>query len=54
MDIYPELPPVPVRGEPEVEEAPPEGPGRLTGVVIATILGFLVVLGGLVVSGTRG
>jgi hypothetical protein len=40
MDPYPELPPPPYGGEPEVEDAPPERPGRST-----------VVLGGLVAVG---
>jgi hypothetical protein len=51
MDPYPELPPPPFGGEPEVEDAPPERSGRSTGVAIAAILGFLVVLGGLVAVG---
>jgi hypothetical protein len=51
MDHYPELPPPPFGGEPEVEDAPPERSGRSVGVAVAAILGFLVVLGGLVAIG---
>jgi hypothetical protein len=51
MDPYPELPPPPFGGEPEVEDTTPEQPGRSTAVAVAVILGFLVVLGGLIVAG---
>ena len=51
MDQYPELPPPPFGGEPRRRGHPPEQPGRSTAVAVAVILGFLVVLGGLIVAG---
>ena len=51
MDPYPELPPPPPGGEPEVEEVAPEGPTRSTGKAIAVVAGLLIALAGLVAAG---
>ena len=51
MDPYPELPPPPPGGEPEVEDVAPEGPKRSTGKAIAVVAGLLIALAGLVAAG---
>ena len=51
MDPYPELPPPPPGGEPEVEEVAPEGRTRSTGKAIAVVAGLLIALAGLVAVG---